>query len=124
MKLISFLAQKQEGLDRLHLAYTPQSKGARHICKSLQLFLRSFLGLAQSIAPVMKEPIPKPALAVRCPTCGAAPGEGCKLTTGLSRTAPHRDRRLIAKDRGDSRRARVEQPSSPKAPGSGFRRGS
>jgi hypothetical protein len=34
----------------------------------------------------------------RCPTCGAGPGEKCKLTTGQSRTGPHRIRRLIAKD--------------------------
>jgi len=34
------------------------------------------------------------ALAVRCPTCGAKPGEKCELSTGLPRTDPHRDRRL------------------------------
>jgi hypothetical protein len=36
----------------------------------------------------------KEALAVRCPTCGAKPGEKCELSTGLPRTDPHRDRRL------------------------------
>jgi hypothetical protein len=36
----------------------------------------------------------KEALAVRCPTCGAKPGEKCELSTGLPRTEPHRDRRL------------------------------
>jgi len=36
----------------------------------------------------------KLALAVRCPTCGAKPGEKCELSTGLPRTEPHRDRRL------------------------------
>jgi 4-hydroxy-3-methylbut-2-en-1-yl diphosphate synthase IspG/GcpE len=36
--------------------------------------------------------------AVRCPTCGAAPGEKCELTTGQPRTEPHRDRRLNAED--------------------------
>ncbi len=36
----------------------------------------------------------KPALSVRCPTCGAKPGEKCELSTGLPRTEPHRDRRL------------------------------
>ena len=40
----------------------------------------------------------KQAQAVRCPTCGAGPGEKCELSTGQPRTAPHRDRRLIAKD--------------------------
>src|SRR5246127_5867282 len=37
-----------------------------------------------------------PALKVRCPTCGAKPGEKCELSTGLPRTEPHRDRRLAA----------------------------
>ena len=41
---------------------------------------------------------PEQVLSVRCPTCGAASGEKCKLGTGLARTAPHRDRRLTAKD--------------------------
>jgi hypothetical protein len=41
---------------------------------------------------------PKQVLSVRCPTCGAASGEKCKLGTGLPCTAPHRDRRLTAKD--------------------------
>jgi hypothetical protein len=40
----------------------------------------------------------KQALTVRCPTCGAGPGEKCELTSGQLRTDPHRDRRLIAKD--------------------------
>jgi hypothetical protein len=38
------------------------------------------------------------ALAVRCPTCGAAPGQKCELGTGQPRTEPHRDRRLIGAD--------------------------
>jgi hypothetical protein len=41
---------------------------------------------------------PKQILAVRCPTCGAVPGEKCELGTGQLRTTPHRDRRLTAKD--------------------------
>jgi len=40
----------------------------------------------------------KQVLAVRCPTCGAAPGEECKLAVGSPRTKPHRDRRWTAKD--------------------------
>jgi hypothetical protein len=36
------------------------------------------------------------ALTVRCPTCGAKPGEKCELSTGQPRSAPHRDRRLEA----------------------------
>jgi hypothetical protein len=43
----------------------------------------------------------KHALAVSCPTCGAAPGDRCELSTAQPRTNPHRDRRLIAKDRGN-----------------------
>jgi len=45
-----------------------------------------------------KELSPKKMLAVRCPTCGAAPGEKCELNTGQPRTGPHRERRLIAKE--------------------------
>jgi hypothetical protein len=41
----------------------------------------------------------KEALAVRCPTCGAKPGEKCELSTGLPRTDPHRDRRLAASEK-------------------------
>ena len=41
----------------------------------------------------------KQALSVRCPTCGARPGEKCELSTGLPRTDPHRDRRLAAFDK-------------------------
>lgn len=40
----------------------------------------------------------KEALATRCPTCGAKPGEKCELGTGQPRTDPHRDRRLVALD--------------------------
>jgi hypothetical protein len=45
-----------------------------------------------------KELSPKQILAVRCPTCGAAPGEKCELSTGQPRNNSHLDRRLIAKD--------------------------
>ena len=45
-----------------------------------------------------QKPTLKQVQAVRCPTCGAAPGEKCELSTGLPRTEPHRDRRLIAAD--------------------------
>ena len=41
---------------------------------------------------VTKELRPKQILAVRCPSCGAAPGEKCELSTGQPRTSPHRDR--------------------------------
>ena len=36
----------------------------------------------------------------RCPTCGAKPGEKCELGTGQPRTEPHRNRRLVALDKG------------------------
>jgi hypothetical protein len=41
----------------------------------------------------------KQMLALRCPTCGAAPKERCKLINGQPRTALHRDRRLMAADK-------------------------
>jgi hypothetical protein len=44
---------------------------------------------------------PKQALAVRCSTCGAKPGEKCELSTGLPRTEPHRDRRLTASEHSE-----------------------
>ena len=47
-----------------------------------------------------------PALKVRCPICGAKPGEKCELSIGLPRTEPHRDRRLEApKSKGPGARA-------------------
>jgi hypothetical protein len=53
----------------------------------------------RSIIFLMKKELnPKQVLAVRCPTCGAAPGEKCELSTGQPRMNPHRDRRLIAAD--------------------------
>ena len=56
---------------------------------------------------LMKKPLSlQNVLAIRCPTCGAAPGEKCELSTGQPRTEPHRDRRLIAAD-GRNRRAMV-----------------
>jgi hypothetical protein len=45
-----------------------------------------------------KKSSPKQALAIRCPTCAAAPGEKCELSSGAPRTNPHQDRRHIAKD--------------------------
>jgi len=44
---------------------------------------------------------PKQGLAIRCPTCGAKPGEKCELSTGLPRTEPHRDRGLAASDESE-----------------------
>jgi hypothetical protein len=40
-----------------------------------------------------KEPNPKQILAIRCPTCGAAPGEKRELATGQPRNNPHDARR-------------------------------
>jgi hypothetical protein len=46
-----------------------------------------------------KKTILEKLIVVRCPTSGAGPGEKRRLTTGESRTNPHRDRRLIAADK-------------------------
>ena len=43
---------------------------------------------------------------VICPTCSAAPGEKCKLTTGEPRFTSHRDRRAVADDLSDEKRER------------------
>ena len=48
--------------------------------------------------PDMKKELDRKPLVVHCPTCGAAPGKKCELSTGQPRTSPHRDRRVIAKD--------------------------
>jgi hypothetical protein len=48
---------------------------------------------------VTRELSPKQVLAVRCPTCGAASGEKCELSTGQPRTSPHRERVWIAGDK-------------------------
>jgi hypothetical protein len=47
---------------------------------------------------MQKELSRKPVLSIRCPTCGAALGKKCELTTGLPRKSPYRDRRHIAAD--------------------------
>jgi len=41
----------------------------------------------------------KQVLRVPCPTCGAKRGEKCELNTGMPRTEPHRDRRLVAAEK-------------------------
>jgi hypothetical protein len=55
--------------------------------------------LAASTHYVHMKVTEKQTLAVRCPTCGAKPGEKCELSTGLPRTDPHRDRRLEAAEK-------------------------
>jgi hypothetical protein len=56
------------------------------------------MDLGHYFSAMKKELSPEQILAIRCPTCGAAPGKKCVLTTGKPRTDPHRDRRLIAAD--------------------------
>ncbi len=41
------------------------------------------------------EPEIKLPLDMRCPTCGAAPGENCTLFLGATRSAPHRNRQVM-----------------------------
>jgi hypothetical protein len=54
-----------------------------------------------SFPAVRKKPAPEQVLAIRYPTCGAAPGEKCELSTGHLRTSPHSDRRWIAADKNE-----------------------
>ena len=58
----------------------------------------SFVHIWAHYFPMKRKLSPKQMLAVRCPTCGAAPGKKCELATGQPRFWPHRDRRLIAAD--------------------------
>src|SRR6266404_3915004 len=53
----------------------------------------SFGGLEHHVSVMAKKLSPKAVLAIPCPTCGAAPGEMCELSTGQPRTNPHRDRK-------------------------------
>jgi hypothetical protein len=64
-------------------------------CSKLTIPVHRFWGI---ISDMKKEVDRKQILVVHCPTCGAAPGEKCELSTGQPRTNPHRDRRVIAKD--------------------------
>jgi len=61
-----------------------------------------------------KKPTLKQLQAVRCPTCGAAPGEKCELVTGQPRTESHRDRREIAAEKGTSAKKRRVCDENPK----------
>jgi hypothetical protein len=71
----------------------------QHNCHKLFKFDHSCAQvLGHYLSAMKKELSPERILAVRCPTCGAAPGKKCELGSGQPRTEPHRDRRLIAKD--------------------------
>jgi hypothetical protein len=61
-----------------------------------------FQRVEPSFPVVRQKSAPKQVFAVRCPTCGAAPGEKCELSTGQLRTSPHSDRRWIAAEKRDS----------------------
>ena len=76
------------------LGRSSRSQGIK--CSRLTILCIGFGAL--SLRAMKKELSPKQILGVRCPTCGAAPKEKCKLGSGQPRTKPHRDRRLIAKD--------------------------
>ncbi len=60
--------------------------------KPWELFTIGHLVRGDRRMMLVVKPKPQKALKVRCPTCGAAPGERCELSTGLPRTEPHRDR--------------------------------
>lgn len=53
----------------------------------------------KTIRPQSEKSGSRDPIAVRCPTCGAPPGVRCEVSTGLLRKTPHRDRRLVAKDK-------------------------
>jgi hypothetical protein len=48
-------------------------------CSKLNILENGFRALS---FPMKKELSPKTVLEIRCPTCGAAPGEKCELNTG------------------------------------------
>jgi hypothetical protein len=63
-------------------------------------------GEAHHVVVKTKELTLKQMLAVPCPTCGAAIGEGCELHTGALRTEPHRDRKLSAAEAVETKRSK------------------
>ena len=51
----------------------------------------------------MKDLTLKQKLAIRCPTCGAAPGTRCELSAGGTRNSSHRERKMTAADAASGR---------------------
>jgi len=82
-------------LRRHYLGHTPLNEW-KVIAITGQDWPSLCMGSGHYLSPMKKELSQKQILAVRCPTCGAAPGEKCTLSTGQPRTGPHLDRRLIA----------------------------
>jgi hypothetical protein len=54
-----------------------------------------FWPIIYDVMDMEPEPELKLPLDIRCPTCGAAPGENCTLVLGDQRSAPHWDRRVV-----------------------------
>ena len=69
-----------------------------HTSFTLNVFVATQVVDVVANLSALKELTPKQVLAVRCPTCGAPPGEQCELSTGLPRMNPHRDRKFMAAD--------------------------
>jgi hypothetical protein len=55
-----------------------------------------------------KELTPQQISSVPCPTCGVQPREKCQLNTGQPRNNPHRDCRLFAADKLNSRYSQAQ----------------
>jgi hypothetical protein len=60
-------------------------------------------GLAYCPSAMRKKLTPQQISSVPCPICGVQPQEKCQLNTGQPRNNPHRDRRLFAADKLNSR---------------------
>jgi hypothetical protein len=60
-------------------------------------------GLGYCPSAMRKELTPQQISSVPCPTYGVQPREKCQLNTGQPRNNPHRDRRLFAADKLNSR---------------------
>jgi hypothetical protein len=68
-------------------------------CLRLTISARGFVSFCLRYVCAMKKELSlKQIAAVRCPTCGAGPGEKCEINTGQPRSEPHRERGLIAED--------------------------
>lgn len=89
---VSMLAHAPLLADR---GFTLAAGGEKVFC----IDLSSVVDLEYYLFPAMKKPLSqKQTLALRCPTCGAPPGQKCELSTGQPRFEPHQARRFKAAD--------------------------
>jgi hypothetical protein len=78
----------------------PESPSCRDVFKTEQICA---VGLLQHLQMKIKDLTVKQLHSVRCPTCAAAVGRRCELSTGQPRREPHTDRKQSAAELARSR---------------------